>query len=212
MIKKPLFATLLSICLLASSIPVTIGYAKDTNTASERKHSLFNAEKYDYITYDALEGILENYEKESNKVDLEITGKSSTGKDLYTVTIGDPKTTGSENKYKILRKLMSEDPEKAQTYLKANPDVKAPIMIHASIHGTEFVGTDAAIRLIEQFAFENDKDTKEILKNFVLIVNVNANPDGRIDATRFNGEGIDLNRDFVTQSQPETQAVVDQEI
>ncbi|PAF12329.1 hypothetical protein CHH61_25075, partial [Shouchella clausii] len=33
-------------------------------------------------------------------------------------------------------------------------------------------------------------------------------PDGRVDATRFNGEGIDLNRDFITQSQPETQETV----
>ncbi|TDL31751.1 hypothetical protein E2R51_11010 [Jeotgalibacillus sp. S-D1] len=208
MIKNTIAATAVSISLLFSIAPQHS--LADTITSTERKHSLFNSEKYDYITYDSLKDQLEGFEKESKRVDLDITGQSSTGKDLYTITIGEPKSEQSEKKYKFLRKLMNHNPKKAQAYLKANPDIKAPILIHASIHGTEFVGTDAAIRLIERFGFENDKETKEILKNFTLVINVNANPDGRIDATRFNAEGIDLNRDFITQSQPETQAAVKQ--
>lgn len=207
--KKSLLAALLSVGLLGSIIPPS-AIAADTTTETERKHSLFNAEKYDYLVYDDLKETLETFEKESKRVNLDITGQSASGKDLYTITIADTDNKNSEKQYKKLRKLMSEDPEQAQSYLKANPDVKAPILIHASIHGSEFVGTDAAIRLIERFGFENDRETKGILEDFTLIINVNANPDGRIDATRFNSEGIDLNRDFVTQSQPETQAVVEQ--
>lgn len=208
MIKHSIVAAAVSISLLFSLAPQTS--LAETDTATERKHSLFNPEKYDYITYDSLKDKLEGFEKDSKRVDLDITGQSSEGKDLYTVTIGEPQSQQSEKKYKFLRKLMNNNPKKAQSYLKANPDIKAPILIHASIHGTEFVGTDAAIRLIERFGFENDTETKEILKNFTLVINVNANPDGRIEATRFNAEGIDLNRDFITQSQPETQAAVKQ--
>ncbi|ANC77342.1 hypothetical protein ABE65_011215 [Fictibacillus phosphorivorans] len=207
--KRPLLSTLLSVSLLAGTLPATHVLAEG-DKAPVRKHSLFNSEKYDYITFDSLKDKLTQFEKTSKRIDLRVTGKSSTGKNLYTVTIGDNESKRSAEKYKTLRKLMSDDPKKAQNYLKVNPDVKAPILIHASIHGTEFVGTDAVIKLIERFGFENDKETKEILKNFTLIINVNANPDGRIDATRFNAEGIDLNRDFVTQSQPETKAVVKQ--
>lgn len=207
--KRPIISTLLSLSLFTGALPAADVLA-ESNKSGERKHSLFNTEKYDYITYDALKQKLTNYAKTSSRVNLSITGKSSTGKDLYTVTIEDSESKSSAEKYKTLRKLMTDNPVKAQQYLKDNPDVKAPILIHASIHGTEFVGTDAVIDLIERFGYENDKETKEILKNFTLIINVNANPDGRIDATRFNAEGVDLNRDFVTQSQLETKAVVKQ--
>jgi hypothetical protein len=82
-------------------------------------------------------------------------------------------------------------------------------MINGSIHGTEFVGSDALLQLIERFGTENDQATKTILENNILIFNVVQNPDGRVEATRFNGEGIDLNRDFITQSQPETKETVE---
>ncbi|MGD6818913.1 M14 family zinc carboxypeptidase [Metabacillus sp. 84] len=205
MIKKPFLSLLLSVSLIGSLLP-SAALAEE----AERKHSLFNSEKYDYTTYDALEGKLKAFQKQSSRIQLDITGKSSSGKNLYTVTISDTKSKHGQLKYKGLRKLMNENPEKAQRYLKANPDIKPPILIHASIHGTEFVGTDAALRLIKRFGFKNDRETKDILKNFTLVINVDANPDGRVDATRFNGNGIDLNRDFITQSQPETKAVVKQ--
>ena len=42
----------------------------------------------------------------------------------------------------------------------------------------------------------------------MLVFNVIQNPDGRIAGTRANGNGFDLNRDYITQSQPETVASV----
>ncbi|WP_449538892.1 M14 family zinc carboxypeptidase [Ferdinandcohnia sp. Marseille-Q9671] len=206
--KKVVLPMLLSVALIGTTLPTDVlATGTEETNSSERKHSLFNSEQYDYVIFDTIQKQLEDFDKRSNRISLEVTGKSSTGKDLYTVTITNQ---AKNNSYKTLRKLMSEDPDQAQRWLSKNPDVKPPILIHASIHGSEFVGTDAALRLIERFGFENDSETLEILNNFTLIVNVNANPDGRIEATRFNGEGIDLNRDFITQSQPETQAVVKQ--
>ena len=116
---------------------------------------------------------------------------------------------GKFGKIQSLRKQMFKNPGKAQDWIANNPDFKVPIMINGSIHGTEFVGSDAILQLIERFATENDQETKNILENNILIFNVVQNPDGRIDATRFNGEGIDLNRDFITQSQPETKEMVE---
>jgi len=39
----------------------------------------------------------------------------------------------------------------------------------------------------------------------ILLVNVVQNPDGRVAGTRSNANGFDVNRDFFTQSQPESQ-------
>ena len=49
---------------------------------------------------------------------------------------------------------------------------------------------------------------RAILDSVILLVNVVANPDGRVEGTRSNANGFDMNRDFITQSQPETQATV----
>ena len=47
-----------------------------------------------------------------------------------------------------------------------------------------------------------------ILDGAVVIFNVIQNPDGRVVGLRANGNGFDLNRDFLTQSQSETKASV----
>ncbi len=47
-----------------------------------------------------------------------------------------------------------------------------------------------------------------ILDHTVVVFNVIQNPDGRVAGTRANGNGFDLNRDYLTQSQPETVASV----
>ena len=47
-----------------------------------------------------------------------------------------------------------------------------------------------------------------ILDRAIVVFNVIQNPDGRVAGTRANGNGFDLNRDFLTQSQSETKASV----
>ena len=49
---------------------------------------------------------------------------------------------------------------------------------------------------------------RAILDSVILLVNVVQNPDGRVMGTRSNANGFDVNRDFITQSQPETRATV----
>ena len=181
----------------------------DVNPAIEKDHSLFNSENYDFMKFSQIGKKLDEINKKSNRVKVEVTGTSSQGYPLYVVTIADPQANGKFGKYQALRKQMFKNPQKASDWVAENPDFKVPIMINGSIHGTEFVGTDAVMQLIERFATQNDEETKEILANNILIFNVVQNPDGRIDATRFNGEGVDLNRDFITQSQPETEQMVD---
>ncbi|MGI2328921.1 M14 family zinc carboxypeptidase [Planococcus sp. YIM B11945] len=209
---KKTISGLLAFSLLASA-PLSTAVAHSPNTyikkLEEQDGSKFNTENYDFVKFSEIGAKLQKIAKSSNRIKVEVSGKSSDGLPLYVVTINDPKSGGSMNENKALREQMIKNPEKAQAWIEKNKDFKVPIMINGSIHGTEFVGSDAVLDLIERFAKQNDKTTKTILKNNILIFNVVANPDGRVDATRFNGEGIDLNRDFITQSQPETRHTVD---
>ena len=47
-----------------------------------------------------------------------------------------------------------------------------------------------------------------MLRHAILIFNPIQNPDGRVAGTRVNGNGFDLNRDYLTQSQSETRASI----
>ena len=53
-------------------------------------------------------------------------------------------------------------------------------------------------------------EVRKILDNTIVLISICQNPDGRIADTRANANRFDLNRDFVTQSQPETRALVEQ--
>ncbi|MDQ0860682.1 M14 family zinc carboxypeptidase [Bacillus sp. V2I10] len=211
--NKKAISGLLAVSLL-TTVPWSTALAESTkwvnvNQYEEQNGSLFNSENYNFMKFSQIGTKLTEIEKQSNRVKVEIKGTSAAGHPLYVVTIADPSTQGKFGPNKALRKQMFKNPEKAQEWIAKNPDFKVPIMINGSIHGTEFVGTDAIIQLIERFAKDNDEVTKNILADNILIFNIVQNPDGRIDATRFNSEGIDLNRDFITQSQPETQETVE---
>jgi Zinc carboxypeptidase len=211
--KKKQIAGILAVSLL-TAVPFTTGFAEgpkwtNVNVIEEQDGSKFNSENYDFMKFSQIGTKLTEIQKQSNRVKVEVRGTSADGHPLYVVTIADPTTQGKFGKIQSLRKQMFKNPGKAQDWINNNPDFKVPIMINGSIHGTEFVGSDAVIQLIERFATQNDAETKKILENNILIFNVVQNPDGRVDATRFNGEGIDLNRDFITQSQPETKETVE---
>jgi hypothetical protein len=210
--KSKILTSLLTTSLLLIS-PFSMASAQpvkwvNVNSYEEQNESKFNSENYDFVKFSKIESILKDIEKRSNRVKVEVRGKSAGGHPLYVVTIADQTTQGKFGHYKSLRKQMFKNQEKAQDWMKNNSDFKVPIMINGSIHGTEFVGTDAILQLIERFATQEDEITKKILKNNILIFNVVQNPDGRINATRFNGAGLDLNRDFITQSQAETKETV----
>ncbi|MCA0993440.1 M14 family zinc carboxypeptidase [Guptibacillus hwajinpoensis] len=212
--KKQLIAGAVMLGLFATPMAGSVSAEtswKNVNwneTLQEEDGSPFNSENYDFVKYSEVDEKLKEIEKSSNRITVETPAQSSDGQDLYVVTVSDPEAKGKFGYQKALRKKMFKSPDKAEKFIEKHPDFKVPVMINASIHGTEFVGSDAALQLIERFATADDAKTKDLLENHILIFNVVANPDGRIDATRFNSNGIDLNRDFITQSQVETKHTV----
>ncbi|HSR31418.1 MAG TPA: M14 family zinc carboxypeptidase, partial [Anaerolineae bacterium] len=167
------------------------------------------APQYDSILYSEIAPLLHEIELNSNRVKVDVIGQSAGGRNMFLVTLSDPKAMGRLGQYMAIRQTMLKDPEKAQAMIDRFGDFKVPVFINASIHGNEYPGVDAAIRLIETLAYENTPEVRAILDNVILLVNVVANPDGRVLGTRANANGFDVNRDFITQSQPETRAMVE---
>ncbi|UJH70604.1 M14 family zinc carboxypeptidase [Ornithinimicrobium sp. INDO-MA30-4] len=117
----------------------------------------------------------------NDRVSTEIIGESVEGRDLLLVTVTDP----------------------------AADDDLPVVLFTANLHGDEWEGSDAALQLIEDLATSTDEAEVAWLESTRVSFVVTANPDGRFNNTRENAAGIDLNRDFMTASQPETQALRD---
>jgi hypothetical protein len=144
-----------------------------------------------------------------------VTGKSALGYELYAVTINALDTGAQQRDYdhwKVMRKWALTDPARAQSFLEQHgANFKIPIFIQAGIHGNESEGIDADMRLIERLAttpYGTDPFVDTVLDHAIVIFNVIHNPDGHILNQRANGNNFDLNRDWLTQSQPETKATV----
>jgi len=163
---------------------------------------------YDSILYSEIAPKLREIEVNSNRVRVEVIGQSAGGRNLFLVTLSAPEAMGRLGTYQAIRNTMLKDPEKAQEMIDKFGDFKVPVFINASIHGNENPGVDAAIRLIETLAYEDSPEVQAILDNVILLVNVVQNPDGRVMYTRQNANGFDINRDFISQTQPETRATV----
>ena len=193
----------------------TVIYLPEGSAQQSSKHKWWEATleeespspHYDSIPYAEIAPRLHEIAKNSNRLMVKVIGQSAAGRDLYLAIVAAPGDEGRFGHYQKLRRLMIHNPEKAQAMIDVFDDFKVPVFINGSIHGFEYAGTDACIRLIETLAYEDSEEVQAILDNIILLVNVCHNPDGRVLGTRQNSAGFDLNRDMLTQTQPETRAL-----
>jgi Zinc carboxypeptidase len=171
---------------------------------------------FPHIPYYAIRCTLDSIAAQSGgRMTVEVIGQSALGRDMFLVTINELSTQSQRRDYanwRLLNVLSRSRPGLAQSLLDQMGDrVKVPLMIQGGIHGNEYEGVDANMLLIERLAttpYGTDPEVDQILDHSVVLFNVIQNPDGRIVGLRQNGNGFDLNRDFLTQAQPETKASV----
>jgi len=201
------FVLLSVLCLILLVTAVTVS-AGDGNWWDVTPEAETPSPYYDSILYSEIAPKLREIEVNSNRVRVEVIGQSAGGRDLFLAIVSAPEAMGRLGQYKAIRNQMLEDPEKAQEMIDKFGDFKVPVFINGSIHGNENPGVDAVIRLIETLAYQDTPEVQAILDNTILLFNVVQNPDGRVNYRRQNDNGFDLNRDFFTQSQPESRATV----
>ena len=169
---------------------------------------------FPHIPYYAIGCTLQDIASRSGgRMEIEVIGQSALGRDMYKVTINALGTRAQRNDFARLQRVIGlarRNPRRAQKLIERR-DLKVPVFIQGSIHGNEYEGVDAVMRTIERVAttpYGEDPQVDAWLDHAVLVFNVIQNPDGRIAGTRTNSNGFDLNRDYITQSQPETVASV----
>jgi len=95
-----------------------------------------------------------------------------------------PETPAQTRQQDLWRNEIKNNPAAAARDTRLLADYKAPVWINANIHGDEWEGTDAAMRLIRELATTMDPHLLDVLAHTKIVVNVTANPDGRV---RVNG-------------------------
>jgi hypothetical protein len=169
---------------------------------------------FPHIPYYAIGCTLESIQSRSGgRMTVEEIGESAGGRTMYAVTINALDTRAQQRSYARLQRvagLYARNPRRAKRLIERR-DTKVPVFVQSGIHGNEYEGVDAAMRIIERLAttpYGTDDEVDAALDHSLIAFNVIQNPDGRIAGRRTNDNGFDLNRDYITQSQSETLASV----
>ncbi|WP_084773380.1 M14 family zinc carboxypeptidase [Nonomuraea candida] len=183
------------------------GYPRRTFLPVPPENPADSSIKLGLVPYHGIAPRLNEVQRRGDRVSVEVIGRSHQGRDLYLVTVTAPESAAEAREQARIRERIENDPAGAARDRRLAGRYKAPVFVNANIHGNEWEGTDAALRTIEHLATSTDPAVAALLARTRLYFNVTANPDGRVNGTRQNGAGFDLNRDFVTASQPEVRAM-----
>jgi hypothetical protein len=163
--------------------------------------------KLGLLPYHSIAPRLNSLQRMSDRVSVESAGRSAGGRELYLVTVTAPESAEAAREQERMRARIENEPATAAKDRRIREAYKTPVFVNSNIHGNEWEGTDASLKLIEELARANDARTGKLLAQNRIYFNVTANPDGRIAGTRANSNGFDINRDFITATQPETRAI-----
>lgn len=83
---------------------------------------------------------------------------------------------------------------------------KQRVLLWSQMHGNETTTTKALIEVLDHLI--NTAEGSELAKQLHLRIIFQLNPDGADAYTRVNRNSIDLNRDAIDQSQPETRVIL----
>lgn len=149
--------------------------------------------------------------KASDRVRVRTLGHSQLGRPIMYAVVGRPGHVGPDGLEAVRRAHETiRDPRtpraRAATLAEATP---AFLWVGANIHGNEESGTDACVRLLHELADRRDCVVDRILNNAVVVIVPIQNPDGRERDIRRNTYGFDLNRDYLSRTQPETDGKVE---
>lgn len=183
------------------------GYPREQKLEPPPENLADKSIKLGLTPYHGIAPKLNDLQRIGDRVSVEIAGRSAGGHRLYLVTVTAPESARETARQARMREKMENDPAAAAKDGEIKSSYKTPVFINNNIHGNEWEGTDAALKLIEKLAKAEDEKSRDLLAHNRLYFNVTTNPDGRIAGTRANANGFDLNRDFITASQPEARAV-----
>ncbi len=191
--KKVAYVALVFLFFISLKI---YGYENALLTTAEKSNYTETTRHEDVIN------ILRALQKRSSNIRVTSIGKTVEGRDIPLAILGDPAPSAP-----------------SQLIVMKKP----AIYIQANIHAGEVEGKEALLMLMREILLG---DFKHLLEHQVILVTPNFNPDGNEKIStknrrnqngpeggvgiRYNGQNLDLNRDFIKLESPENLGAVEQ--
>ncbi len=179
----------------------------------------------EYLTYEQLKPGLDEITEAANAendrfIEYKSLGQSYEGRDIHFVTLAKDQAAVDKYLNETLPVALENPAELLQKIEDGTiGDYQVPIWFN-NIHPDEVEGVDAQVELFRKLsqddeitfktADENGEESEitlnveDALEHVIFLFNFTHNPDGRVNNTRANINGFDLNRDNAFQTQQES--------
>ncbi|MFD7638091.1 M14 family zinc carboxypeptidase, partial [Streptomyces sp. NPDC059873] len=148
------------------------GYPRRTVLDAPPENPADKSIKLGLAPYHSLAPRLNALQKLSDRVSVEVAGRSAAGHELYLVTVTAPESSRESREQERMRELIEDSPAAAAKDRRIKSSYKTPVFINNNIHGNEWEGTDAALKLIEELAKAKDGRTAGLLAKNRIYLNV----------------------------------------
>ena len=150
------------------------------NIPSPKEHFGFSiGDNYHLANFTQTEAYFQKVAASTNKVKLQIIGKTEEGRNQYMLIVSDPANIKQLAKYKAISQKLARAEQLSEDEAKQlAKDGKSVVWIDGGLHATEVVGIHQLIQTLYTVLIRDDEETKRILKNTIILF-VHANPDGQ---------------------------------
>ena len=135
-------------------------------------------EDYKLANYTQAEAYFKKIAAVSDRVKMEVAGKTSEGRDQHVTIISSPENLANLEKYKSITQQLARAELDAGAARELAQAGKAVVWIDGGLHATETVGSHQLIETLYQLTSRNDAETQRILDNVIILL-FNCNPDGQ---------------------------------
>ena len=170
-----------------------------------RKNEEYGIFRYAVLFSEIEEKLKKLSEKYKENMTYETIGHSNEKREIFLVTLA--KDVSRLSEFSSERQKVLQYPDEALSSFREKRNLPLPVAINCNLHGTEISGTDGMFTFIEEVL--GGKEKERYLSDAVILISICMNPDGRSRGLDIlNGNGVDLNRDWMAQTQPETRALI----
>ena len=144
-----------------------------------REHFGFGiGEDYKLANYTQSEAYFKKVAAASDRVVMEVAGKTSEGRDQHLIIISAPDNLSKRDTYKEIAQKLAHAEVDTDAARELALIGKPVVWIDGGLHATETVATHQLIETCYQLASRNDTETLRILDDVIILL-FNCNPDGQ---------------------------------
>jgi len=218
-------ASLRRVCLIAL---LAAGWATAAVPSPESYFGELMGADHLVLDWDKVVSYFSALQAGSDRIRVEVLGKSTEGRPFLAATIAAPETLQHLDRYReIQRRLADPRLTSEAEAAKMASEGKTVVLITCSIHATELASTQTAVEFAYRLVTEDQPRIRAILQNTIFLLVPSLNPDGvdivtrwyrRTLGTPFEGTsppelyqkyvGHDNNRDWYMFTQAETRLAI----